>query len=341
MQIVKMTIQVRRGLSAAWAATNPTLASGEFGYEIDTGKVKVGDGITPWTLLDYQINETTLAEALAGYEGIQGPPGPQGDPGPQGNPGPQGDPGPEGPQGDPGPAGENKNNVSIGRADAPFPPSVIDFTDTFASLSWSTQVGSVSASGGIVKLSPNNSSAVIGTGTAVFPQGRRYSSTYFRIKYNVLPSPGVTADTITIQNALQSRNTDLFVGIDGNWWFDIYTTDQVQSGIPVVVGQWYDIQIIMDWGSSTYDGLFRIDDNQWRILSPGGTPTTQRSLQLGTYATNKVYEFEVDRVDCAVSDTFPRWILGEVSDYYLNLSGQVYGPRDAQGHMPGPYQITA
>jgi hypothetical protein len=46
-------IQVRRGGASVWTATNPILAAGEFGYETDTGAVKIGDGTTAWTSLGY------------------------------------------------------------------------------------------------------------------------------------------------------------------------------------------------------------------------------------------------------------------------------------------------
>jgi len=46
-------IQVRRGNAAAWTAANPVLSQGEFGYELDTGKLKVGDGSTAWNVLSY------------------------------------------------------------------------------------------------------------------------------------------------------------------------------------------------------------------------------------------------------------------------------------------------
>jgi hypothetical protein len=59
-------IQLRRGTAAEWAAYNPILASGEPGYEEDTGLQKVGNGILPWSSLDY---------TATGPEGQQGPPG--------------------------------------------------------------------------------------------------------------------------------------------------------------------------------------------------------------------------------------------------------------------------
>ena len=46
-------IQVRRGTAANWTSVNPTLSSGEIGFETDTKKIKVGDGSTAWTALSY------------------------------------------------------------------------------------------------------------------------------------------------------------------------------------------------------------------------------------------------------------------------------------------------
>lgn len=48
-------IQLRRGLAASWTSVNPTLALGEVGIETDTRKMKVGDGVTPWTGLSYTV----------------------------------------------------------------------------------------------------------------------------------------------------------------------------------------------------------------------------------------------------------------------------------------------
>jgi hypothetical protein len=46
-------IQFRTGTAAAWTSANPILASGEPGFESDTGKQKIGDGATAWTSLVY------------------------------------------------------------------------------------------------------------------------------------------------------------------------------------------------------------------------------------------------------------------------------------------------
>ena len=46
-------IQFRRDTAANWTSNNPTLAVGEFGYESDNARYKIGDGSTAWTSLGY------------------------------------------------------------------------------------------------------------------------------------------------------------------------------------------------------------------------------------------------------------------------------------------------
>lgn len=46
-------IKKRRDTASNWASTNPILAAGEMGYESDTRKEKVGDGVTAWNSLLY------------------------------------------------------------------------------------------------------------------------------------------------------------------------------------------------------------------------------------------------------------------------------------------------
>jgi len=54
-------IQIRRGTASQWTSANPTLASGEFGYETDTGKFKLGDGSTAWNSLAYKASGTVTS----------------------------------------------------------------------------------------------------------------------------------------------------------------------------------------------------------------------------------------------------------------------------------------
>lgn len=53
-------IRFRRDTEARWNLANPVLVSGEPGFEIDTGRVKMGDGQTPWRDLQYFIPKLTF-----------------------------------------------------------------------------------------------------------------------------------------------------------------------------------------------------------------------------------------------------------------------------------------
>jgi hypothetical protein len=108
-------IQFRRDTAANWVLYNPILAQGEAGYEYDTGKFKVGNGVTAWNSLVYSsgvtgptgpigaTGPTGAASTVTGPMGPTGPQGIQGPTGPQGAPsfvtGPTGATGPQGPTG--------------------------------------------------------------------------------------------------------------------------------------------------------------------------------------------------------------------------------------------------
>lgn len=63
-------VQVRRGTASQWTSANPTLASGEWGFETDTGKVKIGNGSSAWNSLGYtgagDIEGVTASTGLSG-----------------------------------------------------------------------------------------------------------------------------------------------------------------------------------------------------------------------------------------------------------------------------------
>lgn len=147
-----ITIQLKRGTAARWNQTNPILALGELGLEIDTQKFKVGNGVTPWSALRYasgavgpqgpqgvQIQAATIQNGnliieltdrsqynaglvigptgpigLAGPQGPSGgPSGPQGVEGCSGPFGPQGVSGPKGSQGYRGPSGPSGPGLAV------------------------------------------------------------------------------------------------------------------------------------------------------------------------------------------------------------------------------------
>lgn len=46
-------IQHKTGTASQWTSVNPTLAKGEIGFETDTAKMKIGDGVTAYNNLPY------------------------------------------------------------------------------------------------------------------------------------------------------------------------------------------------------------------------------------------------------------------------------------------------
>lgn len=56
-------IQVRRDTASNWTSVNPTLASGELGYETDTAKLKIGTG-SAWNSTSYFLYEKLNLENL-------------------------------------------------------------------------------------------------------------------------------------------------------------------------------------------------------------------------------------------------------------------------------------
>lgn len=60
-RILDSKIQIRNDTAANWKAANPVLLKGELGIAIDTRKLKIGDGISPWTGLKY-VSDNVLVE---------------------------------------------------------------------------------------------------------------------------------------------------------------------------------------------------------------------------------------------------------------------------------------
>jgi hypothetical protein len=65
-------VQQRRGTASQWISSNagsgPILNAGEIGWESDTNKFKIGDGVSYWSALTYFVDATdVVAAALGGY----------------------------------------------------------------------------------------------------------------------------------------------------------------------------------------------------------------------------------------------------------------------------------
>lgn len=61
-RVLESKIQLRNDAAENWAAANPVLLKGEVGIELDTRKIKVGDGTSEWETLKYLTDDIVLSE---------------------------------------------------------------------------------------------------------------------------------------------------------------------------------------------------------------------------------------------------------------------------------------
>lgn len=59
-------MQQRRGTAAQWSSADPILAAGEIGFETDTNKFKIGDGVNHWEDLTYYASAAEIAALVDG-----------------------------------------------------------------------------------------------------------------------------------------------------------------------------------------------------------------------------------------------------------------------------------
>ena len=59
-------MQQRRGTAAQWTSANPVLNAAEMGWESDTNKFKIGDGVNHWADLDYFIDQSSIVNPAFG-----------------------------------------------------------------------------------------------------------------------------------------------------------------------------------------------------------------------------------------------------------------------------------
>lgn len=57
---------VRAARSGAWATLNPILEHDEFGIEVDTGRYKVGNGLSRWAELSHVTTPTLNEDVIDG-----------------------------------------------------------------------------------------------------------------------------------------------------------------------------------------------------------------------------------------------------------------------------------
>ena len=69
--VIKTTFQVKRGTAARWEELNLILNPGAPGFEMDTFKLKIGNGSTPWKELPY-VNDVDISKYITIEDIING-----------------------------------------------------------------------------------------------------------------------------------------------------------------------------------------------------------------------------------------------------------------------------
>lgn len=59
------TIKNRRATKSQWSDLNPVLAAGEIGYELNTNRFKIGNGLSVWSALEYFVDASSLVSRVA------------------------------------------------------------------------------------------------------------------------------------------------------------------------------------------------------------------------------------------------------------------------------------
>ena len=145
-------IQLRRDTSINWNRVNPTLSMGEPGYEIDTGKFKIGNGSDSWNSLDYVVGSGGSGSGATGPQGATGNVGATGASGSNGNDGATGATGNDGATGA---SGSNGNDGATGATGM----TLFETTTTLINNSYDVYLDN----NGILILS--TASVILGTGS--------------------------------------------------------------------------------------------------------------------------------------------------------------------------------
>ena len=64
LKTIKVQIILKEDSYTEWEKSNPVLEKAELGYESDTGRLKIGDGVTAWNSLSYLIGERVPEGAI-------------------------------------------------------------------------------------------------------------------------------------------------------------------------------------------------------------------------------------------------------------------------------------
>ena len=66
--IIKAILQNRRATEDEWREVNPVIEEAVIVYSTDVKKIKIGDGVSRWTDLEYQAADSSVVEGRTHYD---------------------------------------------------------------------------------------------------------------------------------------------------------------------------------------------------------------------------------------------------------------------------------
>lgn len=191
------------------------------------------------------------------------------------------------------------------------------FEDDFESgttAAWPTVTGGVSVIAGAaragsygLRLVPSaGTAATVATSTTRWAQNLRWAQASCRFRINTLPASG-SMSLVTIQTTAGSGHLDFFVHSSGTFWADLVGgSSDLDTGIVAATGQWYDVQLRVFYGDTTWWAWVQLDGVEHGPLTQTAvTPSYVRSLHLGTSSTTTAWSADFDSVHINVRDVRP------------------------------------
>lgn len=193
----------------------------------------------------------------------------------------------------------------------------VTFSDSFESgglTAWPTVTGAASALAAAartgsfgLRLTPSaGTAATVATSTVKWSQNLRWAQVALRIRLGTLPAAG-SMSLVTIQTTAGAGHLDFFVHSSGRFWADLVGgSSDLDTGIVAATGQWYDVQLKVFYGDTTWWAWVQIDGVEYGPLTQTAvTPSYVRSLHLGTSSTTTAWSADVDSVTITVGDIRP------------------------------------
>lgn len=132
-----------------------------------------------------------------------------------------------------------------------------------------------------------------------------------RMAVKILDRTQGTTPVLILQNNAGGNHFNLFIpgpgtANDGKFQWDLASTDTALSDFTVELGRWYDILVRVYFGGASYLADVWIDgEPQTSIESLGQTPSTVRSLRLGTDGTSDIWTRRIDELTLETFATIP------------------------------------